>query len=167
MSVVVVRSYDVTEDEVTTTTELTIFRGYVTAPTTEGRRTTIQVQDRLRLLINAEVNKIYGLPEQPVDIGEIAYDIIKSVGLSTNYRTGTAAIQPTGITTKGMTFAHTNAFEALKQLAQSVDYQFYYDPRDDYVYFEPKGPDHRHAIVRAGGLHRETEVAEGRFRHVQ
>ena len=80
MSVVVVRSYDVTEDEVTTTTELTIFRGYVTAPTTEGRRTTIQVQDRLRLLLNAEVNKIYGTDEQPVDIGEIAYDIIKSVG---------------------------------------------------------------------------------------
>jgi len=115
-----------------------IFRGYALTPEETKGRTTVQVQDKLKLLLDAEVNKVYGTKDAPVDLGEIIYDIVASAGLNASYNVENATIQTSGKTTKGMTFAHANSFTSVKSLIDALGWQLYYNPADDKVYAEPR-----------------------------
>lgn len=99
----------------------------------EGLEDTIKLEGRdysARLVDRTVEPEVYTNWE----IGSIVRDIM------TKYTTdvSVSGVQNTGITLDRIAFRHTPVFDAIKQLADQADYQFYVDEFKD-LHFEPKG----------------------------
>lgn len=122
----------------TTSTDTKVFEGFISEFEPNGGLIQIIAKDKMWDLIRKNVNKVYeSSGPQSGQISEIAKDLIETFGGLT------ADVVDTGLldteTIGEFRAVHTNIFERLSVLADSVRYQFWYDAVNDTIHFEPYG----------------------------
>jgi len=121
-------------------TEEKIFDGYIEKFEPEAGTVKITGLDKLWDLVRKEVNTVYdsGSHATAGVISDIFDDLVTTYG---GLSTTSSTIQSSGSTLIIQKFVcnHTDIFERCKALAEALDWQFYYNSDDGYVYFEPKG----------------------------
>lgn len=125
---------------VSSSTEQTLLRGVVSGVEFDGGYVIISVEDNLTLIRNKTVNTSY---DYDIDasagvISEIFKDLINSY---TDLTADNTSVQPSGGINirKKFVLKRATVYDACKQLAENLDWQFYYDSANDKVVFEPKG----------------------------
>jgi len=125
---------------VSSATETYIFRGSVEKTEFKGAYVIITCKDKLDQTKTKTVNKSYdsNIDASAGVISEIFKDLINSY---TNLTADNTSVQNSGTVfiRKKFVLRRSSVFDACKQLADMIDWQFYYNPVDDLVYFEPKG----------------------------
>lgn len=135
----------------TTPTDETIYQGFIESVTPSGGKLLVTAKDKLWLAIREEVTQVYDInisPEAGV-ISDIFSDLVTTyVGLNAD----SSSIQDSGTIFVLDRFVcnHTDVYERLKALAETLDWQFYYRPDTDKVYFEPKGFTSSSTILTVG-----------------
>jgi len=125
---------------VATSTEEYLFRGYVDNTNFQGAVVIVNCYDKLGLSRKTTINKSYdsNIDSSAGVLSEIFKDIVNNyVGLTAT----SASVQNSGsfLIRKKFVLRNATAYDALKQICDMIDFQMYYDPTDDLVYFEPKG----------------------------
>lgn len=118
------------------------FDGYLNSVNPQGATVVLFAYDKLyeavRLdaanktydkVIDAELGKVYKIFEDLLDQTTLSYTDGTTIQDTT----------PTGITLDKFVCNDNDIFDRLVALAKSVNWQFYYHPDTDKVYFEPKG----------------------------
>ena len=122
-----------------TPTDKKIFAGYIEKYEPDAGKVRITGKDKLWDLVRKNVTKIYESTDGFAGkISAIFLDLVTTYGGLTADGT---TVQDSGtvyILTKFMC-NHTDVFERCKALATALDWQFYYNPITDKVYFEPSG----------------------------
>jgi hypothetical protein len=117
-----------------------IFRGYITAVAPQSTQVSIEMSNKLWILQQRQVTKSFdiNIDAEGGNISEILYTLVTQYG-------GLNADNTT-IVDSGTTYALTKficrndvVFERIMKLVDVLDWQFYYNPIDDKVYFEPLG----------------------------
>ena len=120
-------------------TEEFVFNGTVIERNTIGSRVTIKCNDKLYLAVQSNITKTFNknIDTEAGKISEIFKTLCTTAGLSTS----SSSVQDSGNVILLDTFICNNAdvFERMERLAELLDWQFYYKPSDDLIYFEPKG----------------------------
>lgn len=124
----------------TTSTDEKIFSGYIESYSPETGLIKIVAKDKLWDLIRKEVTKIY---DSSVDasagkLSEIFLDLVTTYG-GLNADSTTVQDSGTVIVIDKWICDHVDVMDRCRQLAAALDWQFYYKPSTDKVYFEPKG----------------------------
>lgn len=121
-------------------TETYIFRGYITTFSKVTGNVIINVADKLYLTTKRYVSVTY---DKDVDveagvISEIFKDLISD---NTSLTADNTSVQNSGTTLIRNKFICRNEklYDKLKELADIINWMFYYNPEDDKVYFQPKG----------------------------
>jgi len=125
---------------IVTSDEENIFRGYVRSVSFNDGFVKITGEDKLSTTKTTIVNTSYTYdldPEAGV-VSEIFKDLLDRY---TNLNYDDSSIQNTGTINivKEIVFRRRYLIDALDELANTIDFQFYYNEDDDKVYFEPKG----------------------------
>lgn len=117
----------------TTPTDTKVFSGYITSIEKDGKLIRLVGLDKMWLAIKQEVTKIY----ESQKVSDIFKDLCTLSGLTAD---GTS-VQDSGASSVLYRFVcnHTDPFERMMELANVLNWQFYYNPATDKVYFEPKG----------------------------
>jgi len=121
-----------------TATDEKIFDGYVSDFEPDGGIISITGKDKMWDLVRKNVNKVYfDTGSQAGQISAIAEDLIETYGGLTAevVATGTLA----GEKIEQFKCIHVDIYSRLMALAKAVDYQVYYNPVTNKVYFEPRG----------------------------
>ena len=125
---------------VSSATETTLFRGIVTNVFNQGSVSSIDAFDELKKAVDAEVTYSYDY-EIDASAGQIS-EIFKD--LFDTYTTLTA--DATSVQDSGTSFIlkkficnHSDVYTKASELANLIDWQFFYRASTDKVYFEPKG----------------------------
>lgn len=120
------------------------FDGYIDRIEPDGRRTRVFAYDKLHKAVELNAtNKTYdaSVDAEAGVISAIFKDLLDQAGLT--YNSGSTTIQLTSAyslpTVDKFVCDENDIFEQLVRLASMVNWQFYYKPNDDNVYFEPKG----------------------------
>jgi len=125
---------------VTLATEDTVFQGTILTRETLGNKVKIKSNDKLYDAVQKNVTKTFD-SNVDTEAGKIS-EIFKT--LINDFTDATAdgtSVQDSGTVLILEKFICNNAdvFERLEVLAELLDWQFYYNPEDDLVHFEPKG----------------------------
>ncbi len=125
---------------VTLATEDYVFRGEIIVRETLGARVVIKASDKLYAAVRKNITKTF---DSAVDTeaGKISEIFKTLVTTNAGLTTDSTSVQDSGTVFILKVFICNNAdiFERLEVLADLLDWQFYYNPVDDKVYFEPKG----------------------------
>jgi hypothetical protein len=123
-----------------TATDKRVFWGNIEKYEPEGGRVKLICKDKLWNLVRKEVTKVY---DSSVDasagkISDIFLDLVNTYG---ELNASAASVQDSGavILIEKFLCNHTDVFERCKTLAKILDWQFYYRPDTDLVYFEAVG----------------------------
>ena len=125
---------------VSSATEYYVFRGSVEKSDITGGFLKLICKDRLQEVIYSQV--IYSYDIDVDDEAGIISDIFKDlINRFTPLFADNNSVQSTGSTFKLNKFIANNesVYKKCEELAKSLDWQFYYKPSDNAVYFEPKG----------------------------
>ena len=122
---------------VTLATETYVFRGEIIVRETIGSRVVIKCADKLHAAVRNNITKTFdsAVDTEAGKISEIFKTLVNDhAGLTAN----SSSVQDSGTTFIIKVFICNNAdvFERLEMLAELLDWQFYYNPIDDLVYFE-------------------------------
>lgn len=116
------------------------FRGFTDVVETRGRDIEVEILDKMvvtkRKYITTSFDKDID-PESGV-ISEIYKDLLDQY-TDLNYDSSTIQDSGQTITLEKFICRDSNLYERLQDLAEALNWQHYYNPRDDKVYFEPKG----------------------------
>ena len=121
-----------------TSTDQFAFNGYIDRIDKAGATITIYAQDRMTELLRRMITYSYdggAFPGTEAKGSDIARDMIE------NYAGMQSTVVDTGVNLLLAKFIcnGVSVFSRLQVLADIYDYQFYYDPDDNTVHFEPKG----------------------------
>jgi hypothetical protein len=144
------KSVSIQRGSVTSTDEYK-FQGFIESVEFEGAKVIFNCEDKLRLSKQKTVNKSY---DYQIDasagvISEIFKDLINTY---TGLTASSSSVQNSGTVfiRKKFILRRCLVFDAVKQLAEMLDWQFYYNPVDDLVYFEPKGFQSNSTVIEVG-----------------
>lgn len=136
----------------TTATDSKVFNGVISSIEEDGLTFKVTSKDKLWQAVNKTVNKDFDWTVD--DSAGVISDIF--IDLVTNYA-GLSA-DGTSVQGSGSTFilqkfkcVKADVFEKLQQLADKLNWQFYYRADTDLVYFEPQGFTENPNILYAGG----------------
>lgn len=132
-------------------TDETIFQGAVESYNPEGGTIKLICKDKAWDLVKRDVNTIYKSSDAFAGkISAIFLDLVTTYGGLTADGT---TVQDSGTTTILDKFVctHTDVMDRCKKLAEILDWQFYYRPDTDKVYFEPKGFTTNSTVLTVGG----------------
>ena len=117
-----------------------VFSGEVILVQPNGPKYTITGNDKIYNLVKAEVTKVYDAAIDPSagKISEIFKDLVTTYG---GMIADGSSVQDSGtlITLSKYVCNHADVFDVCKALADAIDWQFYYRPDTNKVYFEPLG----------------------------
>lgn len=145
-------------------TEEFIFQGEIIERNTIGSRIAIKCNDKLYKAVQKNITKTFNknIDTEAGKISEIFITLDTTAGLTTS----SSSVQDSGTVILLDTFICNNAdvFERMERLAELLDWQFYYKPSDDLVYFEPKGTRSGTDTLEVGinVLNRPTWKADGK-----
>lgn len=124
---------------VNSSTEDYVFRGEIIERTTLGSRVSINCSDELYKAVKKNITKTFDI-NVDTEAGVIS-EIFKTLLDTANLSYDSSSITNSGTTLVVRTFIcnHADVFERLEFLASLLDWQFFYNPEDDLVYFQPKG----------------------------
>lgn len=136
---------------VTTTTDTKIFKGEVGSFRKDGKNVILNCVDELNKGKRSEVTKSFDI-NIDTEAGVIS-DIFST--LVTDYaelNADATTIQDSGTTNTLVKFVcnHADVYERWEKLQDLLDWQFYYNPIDDKVYFEPKGTPSNSNVLTVG-----------------
>jgi len=134
----------------TTKTDQFVFEGEVDRVVKDGATVVIYCKDLLNTLIKKTVTNSYdgvNFPSTDAKGSDIAENLIEEFGGMTATVIDTGSI----LTLNKFICNGVDIFERLQTLANIYDYQFYYDPDDSTVHFEPKGYVSTSTILYVGG----------------
>lgn len=136
---------------IVTSTDTTIFKGEVTTFSKDGRNISCKCLDELHKAVRTEITKSFdkNIDTEAGVISEIFLTLITDyAGLNADGTT----VQNSGAVNVLEKFIcnHADVFERMEKLAEILDWQFYYNPADDKVYFEPKGTPSNSNILTVG-----------------
>jgi hypothetical protein len=135
----------------TTSTDESIFSGFIESYEPEGGTITIIGKDKLSQLVNREVTYSYDAAIDPSagKLSAIFSDLVTTYGGLTADGT---SVQDSGTTVTLSKYVcnHTGVFERCKKLADLQDWQFYYKASTDKVYYEPKGFSNNTTTLQTG-----------------
>lgn len=116
-----------------------VFRGEIYSFEKTGSAVICQIKDELYKAVRTEITRSYdkNIDSEAGVISEIIKDMLDDCGL--NYTSTTIQNSGTLNTITKYVCNHADAFERMTKLAGLIDWQFYYSPNDNYVYFEPLG----------------------------
>ena len=124
----------------TTATDKKIFSGYIESFQPDGGIIKVIAKDKLWNLVRGEVTQIY---DPTIDafggkISAIFTDLVTTYG---GLNADGSTVQDSGTVKILEKFEcnHADIYDRCKELSQAIDWQFYYNADDDYVYFEPLG----------------------------
>ena len=117
-----------------------LFRGVVANIQFQGSRVMLGVQDKLSLTKNDTVNTSYDWTTDP-EAGVVSEMVKRLLDEHTTLSYSASSIQASGSVNivKKLVLRHRSVWSALKELSYAIDWQIYYNPNDDLVYFEPSG----------------------------
>jgi hypothetical protein len=117
-----------------------VFSGFIEKVEPYGPKYTITGKDKITDLVRKEVTYSYdsGIDPSAGKISEIFKDLVTTWG-GLNADAGSIQDSGTTITLNKFICNHADVFERCKALAETLDWQFYYRPDTDKVYFEPLG----------------------------
>jgi len=121
-----------------TSTDTTVFQGFISDFRPEGGLIKVTGKDKMWDLVRKIVNNIYlDTGPQAGQVSAIAKDLIETFGglTSDEQATGTVA----GQTIAEFRCDQATIYERLMALAKAVQFQVFYDPVNDTVHFEPRG----------------------------
>lgn len=125
---------------VASATEKYIFRGEIKNIEFTGATFEIECMDKLYEAIRTYVTYSYDInnDSEAGVISEIFKDLINSY---TSLTANATSVQASGslLVLDKFVCRDTPIYERLSDLAKAINWQFYYDPSDDLIYFEPKG----------------------------
>lgn len=115
-----------------------VFQGYLVKLENDGPKIKLICKDKMWDAVRREINRTFlDTDAEAGKISEIVKTILTTCGLSYDSTT----IQDSGTTQiiKRFVCNRANCMERLKTLADALQWQLYYRPDTDKVYFEPKG----------------------------
>lgn len=118
------------------------FDGYLNSVNPQGSTVVLFAYDKLYEAVRLDAaNKTYDkvIDTQAGRVYKIFEDLLSQTGLSYTDGTTIQDTTATGITLDKFVCNDNDIFDRLVALAKSVNWQFYYHPNTDKVYFEPKG----------------------------
>ncbi|KKM97742.1 hypothetical protein LCGC14_1165060, partial [marine sediment metagenome] len=123
-----------------TTTEQYIFRGEVVNVFPDGGILRVLLADKLYETTKKTVTKSWDINIDS-EAGKISEIFLTLINDYTTLTADATTVQDSGtiFTIKKFTMRAATVFNGLERLAELLGWQFYYDPDDDKVYFEPKG----------------------------
>ena len=125
------------EPNATLTDDDKIFKGRIVSITRDFGKTTVKAQDMLIDAIKATVDHIF------LDTDQFAGNVQSIfIELVTNYaglNADTSSVQDPGIVLKRFVCKEAGVNDMLTKLEKAVGWYHYYNPKDDKVYFEPRG----------------------------
>lgn len=127
---------------VTSSTDYFVFEGEIVEIKEEGHRYKIKGMDKLYEAIRREVTTVFdaNVGSEAGQISEIFKTLINDY---TDLTANDTSVVATGTSAKEILTKyicrHEDVYDKLQELANLVDYQFYYDPDDSLVHFEPEG----------------------------
>lgn len=132
-----------------TTSDEKIFSGYLETYIQDGGLYKIKARDKLWTLVRQEKTRTFlNTDAEAGKFSEIFKTLVTGAGLSADSTTvqdsGTAFIL------KKFVCNHDDPFDKCKELADALDWQFYYKAATDKVYFEPKGFSNYTATLTVG-----------------
>lgn len=123
-------------------TERYVFRGEVVEVSPEGRLIEVHCKDKYYAAVRSEVTKSFDRNIDPE--GGVISEIFKT--LINDHTDGELVADDDSVTNSGSTFLldkfvanHADTFERADELAETLDWQHYYDDEEDKVFFEPFG----------------------------
>jgi|GEM_PF-6976343 len=129
-----------------------IFNGYVESYQLNTGRSRIEALDKLVLAKRTVMNRVYLYTDPEAGkISEIFKDILEDQ-LTTSL-TANCTDSGTNIIIEKFKCLNTDGLDRLRKLAEAINWQFYYDPVNDYVTFEPEGN-----TENANSLNLSTEI---------
>lgn len=124
---------------VVTSTEDYVFRGEIVERQTAGNLVQLKCSDKLYKAVKKNVTRTFdsSVDTEAGKVSEIFKTLLTLAGLSHS----SSSITDSGTVLIIRTFICNNAdvFERLQLLAELLDWQFFYDPVEDLVFFQPKG----------------------------
>lgn len=142
----------------TTSTDTKRFDGYIVKKESEGNNLKLTCKNKLWLTTRLTANKVY-LDSDATggQISEIVKDLFATY---TNISYDDTTIIATLVSTNLKKFVCNRAyiFTRVAELAEVVDYQFYYKASDDKAHFEPSGSRINTNVVYSGGANNCTAM---------
>ena len=137
---------------VVSATETILFRGFVRNISFKGPIVTVTCEDKLSQAKYTIVNTSFH-SDVDSEAGEISEIFSTLITDNTNLTVDSSSIQASGLVNirKKFICKQRVLMDALTELAYSLDWQFYYDPVTDKVYFEPKGFNSSTTTLTVGG----------------
>jgi hypothetical protein len=131
-------------------TEQRLFRGYVRAVERQSGKVRITCEDKLSLAKYKVLNQTFNI-NSSVEAGVVS-EIFKTVCGLCGLTADNTSVQSSGTVdvVKIFRFRQRAALDGLRELAEYLDWQFYYNPVDDKVYFEPKGYRNSSTVLTVG-----------------
>ena len=134
-------------DEVTiqrgyvTATDDYLFRGAISEVNKQSPNITIKAFDKLWVLSRKEYTKSYDkvIDTQGGNVSSIFYDLAVTQGGLNGTFDGTIQDSGSAVLLNKFIMNHDKIFNKLVELRKLLDWQMYYNPSDDKVYFEPLG----------------------------
>jgi len=135
-----------------TPTDTKIFDGYVIKKETEVDKITLWCKNKDWQLVARQANKVYLSSDATAGrIYKIVEDLLDTY-TTLNYTDGTTIIATNSNTDLAKFVCNrVSLFDRISELADAVDYQFYYKASDDKFYFEPRGYSENSNIIYVGG----------------
>ena len=125
-----------------TATDEFVFDGYIDEVIKTGSKYSVVARDKLVDLLRNEVTKSYdsNVDTSAGKISAIFKDLVNTFGGGTLIADD-VSVQDSGTVTilKKFVCNHEDVFKQCKELADLIDWQFYYKASTGLVYFEPKG----------------------------
>jgi len=117
-----------------------LFRGKVTGVDFKGSIVTIACEDKLSETKDTTVNESFDWSTD-TEAGVISELVKTLLSENTSLTYSSSSIQSSGSVNivKKLVLRHRSVWSALQELSYAIDWQIYYNPNDDLVYFEPKG----------------------------
>ena len=124
----------------TTSTDVKIFKGEVETFKKDNANVICVIQDELSKAVRSEVTKSFD-KNIDTEAGIISNIFITLMTDYAGLNADSSSVQNSGtvIVLDKFICNHADVFERCEKLADALDWQFYYNPTDDKVYFEPKG----------------------------
>lgn len=117
-----------------------IFQGEITNIDQKREKVVVVAKDKLYNAVKAEITRVFdkNIDTEAGNISEIFKTLINDY---TDLTADSTSVQDSGTTYVLDKFVcnHSDVYDKLQELANFLNWQFYYNPITDKVYFEPKG----------------------------
>ena len=136
---------------ITLATDTKIFQGEVASFTKDGKNIYCKCYDDLHKAVRAEVTKSFDM-NIDTEAGVISEIFLTLINDYTTLTADATTVQASGAVHVLDKFIcnHADVYERCEKLAEILDWQFYYNPTDNKVYFEPKGTPSNANILSVG-----------------